>query len=126
MSDVLHPDCELVVPDAIPYGGAFRGRDAVIAWFTRELWRWFDEFTSTPEGFIDGGGQIVVPVHVQARVKNGKSMDVHNVWGLRVQRGQIEPRAGVRGHRSAARNRRGHFSRMSGLGRLASGRGKDR
>jgi ketosteroid isomerase-like protein len=36
--------------------------------------------TSTPEGFVDGGDQIVVPVHVQARAKNGKTMDVHNVW----------------------------------------------
>ncbi len=80
MRDVLHPDCELVVPDSIPYGGTFRGADAVIAWFTRDLWRWFDEFTSIPEGFVDGGDQIVVPVHVQARAKNGKTMDVHNVW----------------------------------------------
>ena len=80
MRDVLDHDCELVVPDSIPYGGTFRGVDAVIGWFTRELWRWFDEFTSTPEGFIDGGDQIVVPVHVQARAKNGQTMDVHNVW----------------------------------------------
>ena len=29
---------------------------------------------------IDGGDRIVVPVHVQARAKNGKVMDVHNVW----------------------------------------------
>jgi ketosteroid isomerase-like protein len=40
MRDVLHSDCELVVPDSIPYGGTFRGTDAVIGWFTRELWRW--------------------------------------------------------------------------------------
>ena len=80
IADVLHPDCELVVPDSIPYGGTFRGADTIIGWFTRELWRWFDEFTSTPEGFIDGGDQIVVPVHVQARAKNGKAIDAHNVW----------------------------------------------
>jgi ketosteroid isomerase-like protein len=80
MRDILHPDCELVVPDSIPYGGTFRGADAKIAWFTHELWRWFDQFTSMPEGFIDAGDQIVVPVHVQARAKNGKAIDVHNVW----------------------------------------------
>jgi len=51
----------------------------VIGWFTRELWRWFDEFASTPEGLIDAGDQIVVPVHVQARANNGKTMDVHNL-----------------------------------------------
>ena len=59
MRDVMHPDCELVVPDSIPYGGTFRGADAAIGWFTQELWQWFDEFTSTPEGFVDGGDQIV-------------------------------------------------------------------
>jgi len=80
MSDVLAPDCELIVPESVPYGGSFKGTDAVIAWFTRELWRWFDEFSSTPEGFIDAGDRIVVPVNVRARAKNGRTMDVHNVW----------------------------------------------
>ena len=83
MRDVLHPDCELVVPESIPYGGTVRGADAVIDWFTRELWRWFDEFSSTPEGFIDGGDRIAVPVHVQARAKNGKTMDVRGRHGDR-------------------------------------------
>lgn len=45
IADVLSPDCELIVPESIPYGGTFRGPDALIDWFTRELWRWFDEFT---------------------------------------------------------------------------------
>jgi hypothetical protein len=80
MADLLDPDCELVVPDSIPYGGTFRGAEAAIDWFTVELWRWFDEFASTPEGFVDGGDQIVVPVNVKARAKNGRTMDVHNVW----------------------------------------------
>jgi hypothetical protein len=44
MRDLLHPDRELVVPDSVPYGGSFSGLDAVIDWFTRELWRWFDEY----------------------------------------------------------------------------------
>ena len=39
-----------------------------------------DEFTSSPEGLIDGGECIVVPVHVIARAKNGNTMDLHNVW----------------------------------------------
>src|ERR1700754_1629049 len=80
MRELLHPDCVLEVSDSLPYGGTFRGADAAIAWFTRDLWRWFDEFTSTPEGFIDGGDQIVLPVHVQARAKSGSIVDVHNVW----------------------------------------------
>ena len=89
MRELLHPDCVLEVPDSVPYGGTFRGAEAAIAWFTRELWRWFDEFTSTPEGFIDGGDQIVLPVHVQARAKNGATMDVHNVWIYEFSEGQL-------------------------------------
>jgi ketosteroid isomerase-like protein len=80
MRDLLHPDCELVVPASVPYGGTFHGVDAVIEWFTCELWSWFDAFASTPEGFIDGGDRIAVPVHVNARAKNGKNVEVRNVW----------------------------------------------
>ncbi len=89
MADVVDPDCELIVPDSVPYGGTFRGADDVIGWFTRDIWRWFDEFTSTPEGFIDAGDQIVVPVNVKARAKNGKTMDVHNVWIYEFKDGKL-------------------------------------
>lgn len=89
MRDVLAPDCEMVVPDSIPYGGTFKGADAVVEWFTRDIWRWFDEFTSTPEGFIDAGDQIVVPVNVKAKAKNGKTMDVHNVWIYEFEDGKL-------------------------------------
>jgi uncharacterized protein len=89
LSELLHPECELVVPESIPYGGTLRGREAVIGWFTREIWRWFDEFSSTPEGVIEAGDQIVVPVRVQARAKNGRSMDVHNVWIYEFSAGKL-------------------------------------
>ena len=62
---------------------------AVIAWFTRDLWRWYDEFTSAPEGFIDAGDRIVVPVHVQARALSGKTVDVHNVWIYEFSAGKL-------------------------------------
>ena len=35
MREVLHPRCELVVPESIPYGGTFRGLDPVVDWFSR-------------------------------------------------------------------------------------------
>ena len=89
LRELLHPDCELVVPESLPYGGIFRGADAVIAWFTRDLWRWYDEFTSTPEGFIDAGDRIVVPVHVQARALNGTTVDVHNIWIYEFSDGEL-------------------------------------
>jgi uncharacterized protein len=89
LGELLDPDCELVVPDSIPYGGTFRGADATIGWFTRELWRWFDEFTSLPEDLIDAGDRIVVPVHVRARAKNGRTIDVHNVWIYEFREGKL-------------------------------------
>lgn len=89
MRDLLHPECELVVPESIPYGGVFRGAEATIAWFTRQLWRWFDEFTSTPEGVIDAGEQVIVPVRVQARAKNGNTMAVHNLWVYEFSQGRL-------------------------------------
>ena len=89
LRELLHPDCELVVPDSLPYGGTFQGADAAIGWFTRELWRWFDEFTSTPEDLIDAGDRIVVPVHVRARTKNGSAVDAHNAWIYEFEEGKL-------------------------------------
>jgi uncharacterized protein len=89
MRDILDPDAVVEVPDSVPYGGTFKGADAIVEWFTKDIWRWFDEFTSTPEGFIDGGDTIVVPVNVKARAKNGKEMDVHNVWIYEFRDGKL-------------------------------------
>jgi len=89
LRDILAPDCELVVPDSLPYGGSFHGPNAVIAWFTQDLWRWFDEFTSTPEDFIDAGDRIVVPVHVTALAKTGRTVDAHNVWIYEFSEGKL-------------------------------------
>jgi ketosteroid isomerase-like protein len=38
---------------------------------------------------IDAGDQIVVPVHVQARAKHGKTMDVHNLWIYEFSEGKL-------------------------------------
>jgi ketosteroid isomerase-like protein len=52
-----------------------------------------------PGGFVDGGDQIVVPGHVQARAKNG-TRDVHNVWIYefrdgKLRRGRVYPDTAV-------------------------------
>jgi len=86
---LLAPECELIVPDSIPYGGTFRGPDAFVGWFTHELWHWFDEFTSTLEGVIDAGEVIVVPVNVKALAKNRRTMDVHNLWVYEFRGGRL-------------------------------------
>ncbi len=87
--ECLHPDCELIVPDSMPFGGVRRGRQASLEFFTRELWEWFDEFSSTPEGLIDGGELIAVPVHVEAVGKNGRPMDAHNLWVYEFEDGLV-------------------------------------
>ncbi len=89
MRELLHPDCELVVPESVPYGGTYRGAEAVIGWFTRDLWQWFDEFTSTPEEVLDAGDHVVVAVHVQATARTGKRLDAHNVWIYEFARGKL-------------------------------------
>jgi hypothetical protein len=89
LPEVLHPDCELLVPESLPYGGTFRGADAVIGWFTGDLWRWFETFSSTPEGVIDGGDQIAVQVLVVARARTGRGMEAHNVWIVEFADGRL-------------------------------------
>jgi ketosteroid isomerase-like protein len=79
-AQLMDEDSELVLPDSIPYGGTYRGPEAAADFLARDIWRWFDEFTSTPTRVIDAGDQIVVPVRVQATAKNGRTMDVENVW----------------------------------------------
>jgi uncharacterized protein len=89
LRELLHRDCEVVVPESIPYGGTFHGADAAIAWFTCDLWRWFDEFTSTPVDLIDAGDRLVVPVHVTALAKTGRTVDVHNAWIYEFSQGKL-------------------------------------
>ncbi len=87
--DILHPACELIVPESVPYGGTFRGADAFVGWFTEVLWRFFDEFSSAPERVIDAGNTIIVPVSVKARTITGGRIDVHNVWVYEFRAGRL-------------------------------------
>jgi ketosteroid isomerase-like protein len=87
---LLSRDCELIVPESIPYGGTIRGADAVYHWFADDVWRWFDEFTSTPEGYVDAGDRVVVQVRVQATAKNGRTMDVRALWLYEFEHGLLD------------------------------------
>jgi ketosteroid isomerase-like protein len=89
LRDLLSPHCELIVPESIPYGGTIRGADAVYDWFADDVWRWFDEFASTPEGLVDAGDRVVVPVNVRATAKNGRTMDIHNLWLYEFAHGKL-------------------------------------
>lgn len=68
--------------DSVPTGGTYRGLDAVKAEWLREVGENFEEFTVTPEEFIDGGDVVVVLGKGHAKVKNGQTVDndVAHVW----------------------------------------------
>lgn len=80
MSDALHPDCELVVPDSVPYGGYLsggRGGDRLVHARAVAVVRGVQ---LGARGFHRRRRSVVVPVRVKARAKNGRTMDVHNLW----------------------------------------------
>lgn len=89
MRELFSPDCELVVPESMPFGGTVRGAEAMVAWYTRELWRWFEALDLIPQGVIDGGDQIVVPVKLHGRTRNGKTLDVDYVWIYELHEGKL-------------------------------------
>ncbi len=86
----VHPEAELIVPESMPYGGGvYRGRERIAKWFVEDLWVLWDEFSSTPVDFIDGGDKIVVPVHVTGRTRNGTEVEADNVWIYGFERGKV-------------------------------------
>lgn len=80
IAELAADDCELVVPESVPYGGTWHGPDAVASWFAVELWRHFEEFNATPIDLIDGGDKVVVPMKVVAVARNGRRMEIDNLW----------------------------------------------
>jgi ketosteroid isomerase-like protein len=76
-------DIEWGVPDSLPFGGTYRGHDAVMRFFG-ELSSHWQELSVEPEEFIDGGETIVVLVRDRG-VGRGGSMDARAVhlWRMR-------------------------------------------
>jgi ketosteroid isomerase-like protein len=89
IADVVAESCEMHVPASLPYGGVRRGPTAIAQWFARELWEFFDEFSSTPVDVVDGGDKIAVPVRVIAVAKNGRRMDIDNLWLYEFRDGRL-------------------------------------
>ena len=89
ISQIVGEYCEMRVPASLPYGGVRRGPKAIAEWFANELWTFFDEFTSTPVEVVDGGDKIAVPVHVVAVAKNGRRMEIDNLWMYEFRDGRL-------------------------------------
>jgi ketosteroid isomerase-like protein len=82
----MHPDIEWHQAQGLPHGGFYRGLDEV----RRNIFdpldeEWWDEFTATPDEFLDAGDEIVVIGRYRGTAKQtGKTLDVPfvHVWTI--------------------------------------------
>jgi ketosteroid isomerase-like protein len=83
----MHPDIEWHQAQGLPHGGYYRGIDEVRRNIFEPLdAEWWDEFTATPDEFLDAGDRIVVLGRYRGVAKGtGKILDVPfvHVWTLR-------------------------------------------
>ena len=83
----MHPDIEWHQAQGLPHGGLYHGLDEV----RRNIFdplddEWWDEFTATPDEFLDAGDHVVVIGRYRGRAKRtGTPLDVPfvHVWTLR-------------------------------------------
>lgn len=83
----MHPDIEWHQAQGLPHGGLYHGLDEV----KRNIFdplddEWWDEFTATPDEFLDAGDEVIVIGRYRGKAKGtGKPLDVPfvHVWTLR-------------------------------------------
>jgi len=80
----MHPDIEWHQAQGLPHGGVYHGLQEVRrAIFDPLDEEWWDEFTATPDEFLDAGGDVVVLGRYRGVAKGtGKRLDVPfvHVW----------------------------------------------
>jgi ketosteroid isomerase-like protein len=82
----MHPDIEWHQAQGLPHGGFYKGLDEV----RRNIFdpldeEWWDEFTATPDEFLDAGDEVVVIGRYRGTAKQtGKALDVPfvHVWTI--------------------------------------------
>jgi uncharacterized protein len=82
----MHPDIEWHQAQGLPHGGFYKGLDEV----RRNIFdpldeEWWDEFTATPDEFLDAGDEVVVIGRYRGTAKQtGKELDVPfvHVWTI--------------------------------------------
>jgi ketosteroid isomerase-like protein len=71
-----------------PLRGVYRGQ-AGVGDFIREQWSSFEEFTIEPREFIDRGPNVVVPITLRARGREGIEVSADNVHVYRIEQGRV-------------------------------------
>ena len=82
----MDPDIEWHQAQGLPHGGFYKGLDEV----RRNIFdpldeEWWDEFTATPDEFLDAGDEVVVIGRYRGTAKQtGKALDVPfvHVWTI--------------------------------------------
>ena len=81
----LSPDIEWTEAEGFPYGGTYKGPEAVLSGVFMRLGTEWDAFAATPNEFIDGGDTVVVPGQYSGAYRaTGKSFkaDFAHVWKI--------------------------------------------
>jgi ketosteroid isomerase-like protein len=76
------PNFELIPPDQNPIAGTYRGREAVVGFFT-ELWAAFDDVSVEPGRFLEADDRIVVFLVMRLRPSESTSeieMQITHLW----------------------------------------------
>ncbi|HET9530805.1 MAG TPA: nuclear transport factor 2 family protein [Blastocatellia bacterium] len=82
----LSPDIDWTEAEGFPYGGTYRGPDAVLEGVFMRLGTEWEGFAAVPDEFIDGGDTVVVLGRYSGKYKaTGKSFqsDFAHVWKVR-------------------------------------------
>jgi len=83
--NVIHPDVVWIESDGIPYGGTFKGRDAVFAGVFGAIGTEWDNFTASVDEYIDAGDRVItLGVDSGTYKATGKSMTASaaSIWTL--------------------------------------------
>jgi len=86
----MHPEIEWQQAQGLPHGGVYHGVEAVRqAIFDPLDEEWWDEFSATPNEFLDAGPEVVVLGRYRGVAKGtGKLLDIPFVHVWTVQGGQ--------------------------------------
>jgi hypothetical protein len=81
----LADDIEWIEPDGGPYGGTYRGPDAVVENVFTELGDEFEEFAVEPDRFlVDGDTVVALVTHRGTHAETGEHFEapIADVWDL--------------------------------------------
>jgi ketosteroid isomerase-like protein len=82
--DTLGDDIQWDVPDSLPFGGVFHGREEVTSFFG-SIGDYYDELRVEPDEFLEAGDRVVALGNHHGKVKDGGTFDVRfaMVWTMR-------------------------------------------